>query len=65
MQIDFGFFATPIENLKGLRRMDEVPRELRVMRPMLAMVNTQNHEGKAVVLPSKASEEKYASEVIV
>ena len=57
VQIDFAFFTTPIENPQGLRRMDEGPREMRVSRPILAMVNKKNGEGKAV-LPSKASEEK-------
>ena len=52
VQIDFAFFTTPIENPKGLRRMDEVPREMRVSRPILAMVNAKNGEGKALIIPS-------------
>ena len=39
VQIDNGFFVAPTEDPKKLRRMDEVPREMRVSRPMLAMVN--------------------------
>ena len=65
MQIDFTFFTTPIENPQGIRRMDEVPKEMRVSRPILAMVNKKNGEGKALLLPSKASEEKYSVECVV
>ena len=65
VQIDYGFFVTPIEDPKGLRSMDEVPRELRVSRPVLAMVNTQTSDGKAMMLPSKHSEEKYSTVMII
>ena len=58
VQIDFAFFTTPIENPQGIRRMEEVPKEMRVSRPILAMVNKKSGEGKALLLPSKASEEK-------
>ena len=65
VQIDFAFFVTPIPNPQGIRRMDEVPKEMRVSRPILAMVNTKNGEGKALLLPNKASEEKYSAECVV
>ena len=65
VHIDFAFFVTPTESRKGLRQMGEVPREMLVSRPVLALYNMKSKDAKTVLLSSKTAENKNSAERII
>ena len=65
VQFDYACMVTPNESAKHTKKVDSVPKEHRTTRPILAMVNKATGDGKAVILPSKATTEKYGQMVAV